>query len=181
MMNVEYCGIEGLKIFSPNVYEDDRGTFMELYKLTDYGITFVQDNLSYSNLGTIRGLHYQVGEHAQGKLVTVLSGSVYDVAVDIREGSPTFGKYHGIFLSKKNKKQFYVPPGFAHGFMTLEEDTCFLYKCTSQYDKNSERSIMWNDSTLNIKWPSHIKDENVLISDKDAIAPKFLEAEVFPR
>jgi dTDP-4-dehydrorhamnose 3,5-epimerase len=179
MMNVEYCEIEGLKIFSPHVFGDNRGCFLELYKLDDYGITFVQDNLSYSSLGTVRGLHYQIGEHAQGKLVTVLSGSVYDVAVDIRSGSPTFGKYRGIFLSKENKKQFYIPPGFAHGFMALEEDACVMYKCTSQYDKASERSILWNDTELNIKWPSHIKDDDILISDKDAIAPHLMDAEIF--
>ena len=180
-MNVEYCELEGLKIFTPNVYDDDRGMFMELYKLTNYGLEFVQDNVSYSKIGTVRGLHYQVGANAQGKLVTVLSGSIYDVAVDIREGSPTFGKYHGLILNKQNKKQFYIPPGFAHGFMALEDETCVLYKCTSQYDRASERSILWNDPTIGIKYPGHINEDSVLISDKDAVAPKLLEADVFPR
>jgi dTDP-4-dehydrorhamnose 3,5-epimerase len=180
-MNVEYCEIEGLKIFSPNVYEDNRGCFLELYKLTDYGITFVQDNVSYSSNGTVRGLHYQIGPNAQGKLVTALTGSIYDVAVDIREGSPTFGKYHGVLLSGKNKKQFYIPPGFAHGFMALEDDTCVMYKCTSQYDKASERSILWDDKNINIKWPSHIKADDISISDKDAVAPTLPDADVFPR
>ena len=167
-MKVEKVNIEGLLVIEPDVFQDSRGYFFESFNLNKYeelgiGIKFVQDNISKSKKGTIRGLHYQVGEFAQGKLCSVIQGSVIDIAVDIRIGSPTYGQHFLIELSDVNKKQIWIPKGFAHGFAVTTEDTIFTYKCTSQYDKASERTIIYNDSDLKINW--QINNPNV--SDKD--------------
>lgn len=173
-MNVIKTNIEGLLIIEPNVFHDPRGFFFESYneqKYKDAGIdyNFVQDNLSLSQKNVLRGLHFQKPPYEQGKLVQVIKGSVLDVAVDIRKNSPTYGQHHSIVLSEENKTQFFVPPGFAHGFITLEDDTLFSYKCTNVYNKESESSIHWNDELLNIHWGV----EDPIVSDKDMLAPLF--------
>ncbi len=170
--------IRDLKVFEPRVFGDDRGYFFESYNahlFKDGGIetVFVQDNQSYSQYGVLRGLHYQRGEHAQAKLVRVSEGEVLDVAVDIREGSPTFGQWYSIRLSAENKKQLFVPRGFAHGFVVLTEVATFMYKCDNLYNKASEGSIRFNDPTLAIDW--EIDASKVQLSEKDAVAPLFGE------
>lgn len=173
-MKVIDTHIEGLKIIEPRVFEDARGFFFESYNkevLKKNGIetTFLQDNLSKSQKNVLRGLHFQKPPFDQVKLVQVIKGAVYDVAVDIRVGSPTFGQYYGIELSEYNKKQFYIPSGFAHGFLTLEDNTIFSYKCSNVYNVESEGSIKWDDEKIGIKWNCN----QPIISDKDAIAPSF--------
>lgn len=177
-MKVEKVNIDGLLVIDPKVFNDDRGYFFESFNSEKYDFitekyTFVQDNISKSKYGTIRGLHYQVGNSAQGKLISVVLGKVIDVAVDIRFGSPTFGKYYEIELSGENKKQFWIPPGFAHGFSVLSEEVIFSYKCTALYNKESERSIIYNDSSLNIDW----KVDKAIVSEKDLEAKRFSEIE----
>lgn len=177
-MNISNTKIEGLKIIEPRVFPDDRGYFYESYnekKYREAGIdaTFVQDNQSFSQKGTLRGLHGQADPFAQGKLVRVLQGRVLDIAVDIRKNSPTYGQYVTIELSGENHKQFWVPPGFLHGFVTLEDDTIFTYKVTNYYDKASEIGVVWNDETLNIDWQTDTS--KVLLSPKDEILPKFAD------
>lgn len=177
-MKVIKTPIEGLLVIEPNVFYDDRGYFFESFnskKYEDAGLNFnfVQDNVSKSNRGTLRGLHYQVGEHAQGKLCQVLLGEVLDVAVDIRFGSPTFGKYFSRLLSEKNRTQLWMPPGFAHGFSVLSEEAIFSYKCTSYYNKESERCIIFDDVDLNIDW----QIDSPTISDKDRLGKRFKEIE----
>ena len=177
-MKITKTEIDGLLIIEPNVFPDERGYFFESFsakRYSDAGIDhkFVQDNISKSAKGTLRGLHYQIGESAQGKLCQVLSGKVLDVAVDIRFGSSTFGKYFAIELSEENKKQFFIPPGFAHGFSVLSEEAVFSYKCTSYYNKESERCIIYNDEQLNINW----KVEQPVVSPKDLLGKKFNEIE----
>ena len=167
-MQVEKTFIDGLLIIKPDVFEDSRGYFFETfsknkYKKTGIDADFVQDNVSKSNKGTIRGLHYQVGEFAQAKICSVLLGSVIDIAVDIRFGSSTFGKYFSIELSDENKSQLWIPAGFAHGFMVKTDDTIFSYKCTAPYHKESERTIIYNDNDLNINW----QIDDPIVSDKD--------------
>jgi dTDP-4-dehydrorhamnose 3,5-epimerase len=163
------CKIKGLYIIEPRVFEDSRGVFYETFNekifLDNIGInlSFVQDNESISKKNVLRGLHFQNPPFAQGKLVRVVSGSVIDVAVDLRQSSDTYGQYELLELSAENKKQFWIPPGFAHGFVALEENTIFNYKCTNYYHPLSERTIQWNDATLNIKW----QVENPIISEKD--------------
>lgn len=169
-------GIEGLVVIEPTVFGDERGFFLESYSRRDFkniGIEeeFVQDNHSKSKKGVLRGLHFQ-WKHAQGKLVRVTAGSVWDVAVDLRRGSSTYGKWYGLELSAKNKKQFYIPKGFAHGFLTLEDNTEFLYKCTDLYYPQYDSGVLWNDSDINIEWPLEqygIKEEDLLLSAKDKI------------
>ncbi len=166
--------IEDLLVVKPDVFEDDRGYFFESYKakiFQDAGINFnfVQDNISKSNKGTIRGLHYQIGEYAQGKLCQVIKGTVLDVAVDIRHDSPTIGKFHTIELSGENHLQFWIPPGFAHGFSVLSDEAIFMYKCTNYYSKEHERAILYNDTYLNIDW----QVDNPIVSEKDLAAKKF--------
>jgi len=166
--------LEGLFLITPRSFPDDRGWFQEAYKRTEFvaaGITetFVQDNLSNSSCGTLRGLHYQRDPSAQGKLVQVLRGAVWDVAVDIRHDSPTFGQWYGVELNSINRRLFYIPAGFAHGFVALTDDTLFSYKCTNEYDKKSEGGILWSDKDLAIEWP--IID--ISVSQKDAILPGF--------
>lgn len=173
-MNVIELEIKGLYIIEPKIFEDDRGYFYESYnrdQLLKYGIDidFVQDNQSLSHKNVLRGLHYQNEPYGQDKLVRVIKGSVIDVAVDIREGSPTYGKWVKVFLSEKNKLSFLIPKGFAHGFITLEDNTIFSYKCSNVYNKQSEGGIIWNDPTIDIDWGVDIED--IIISDKDSILP----------
>jgi dTDP-4-dehydrorhamnose 3,5-epimerase len=166
--------LEGLLIFEPKVFEDSRGYFFEAYNSSvfkDAGINmdFVQDNQSQSSYGVIRGLHYQNNPHAQTKLVRVLVGSILDIAVDIRKTSPTYGKAFVIELSAENKKQLFIPPGFAHGFSVLSEKAVVLYKCDALYNKESEGGIIYNDPALNIDW--QIPADKAIISDKDKLLP----------
>ncbi len=163
---------DGLKLFKPRVFPDNRGYFLETYNSRDFAAfglpeNFAQDNLSSSRLGTIRGLHYQLPPHEQGKLVWVIYGRVKDVAVDIRRGSPTFGKHYSIELSSENHYIFWIPAGFAHGFVTLEENTMFAYKCTQYYQPQAERGIRWDDPDLGIDWGM----QNPIISSKDVTFP----------
>jgi dTDP-4-dehydrorhamnose 3,5-epimerase len=161
-------GFKDLLVIQPLVFEDSRGYFYESYNVKSYsdlGIpeNFVQDNQSLSNKGVLRGLHFQNPPHEQGKLIRVIKGSVLDVTVDIRKNSATYGKHFAIELSEKNKTCLYVPPGFAHGFLTMEDNTIFFYKCSNYYNKASEGTILWNDSDLNINWGI----SNPTLSDKD--------------
>lgn len=169
-MNVIACEIQGLLVIEPKVFGDARGFFMELWNQKNYreaGLhwNFVQDNVSFSRRGTLRGLHFQ-NPQAQGKLVFVLQGEVFDVAVDIRRGSPTFGKWHGLNLSAENKRQFFIPPGFAHGFAVLSETATFAYKCTEFYNPVHELSVAWNDPDIGIQWPL----DGPQLSEKDSRA-----------
>ncbi len=156
-MKVLETNLDGVLLLEPRVFRDQRGWFMETYRTqryADLGILgpFVQDNVSWSTKGSLRGLHYQLTK-PQGKLVMVVKGTVYDVAVDIRKGSPTFGRWYGAELSDENLRQLYIPPGFAHGFCVLSEEAGFLYKCTEVYAPEDERGIVWNDPDLAIPWP----------------------------
>lgn len=175
-IKVTTCEIEGMYTVEPAVYGDERGYFMETYNQQDMAaaglnMTFVQDNQSMSKRGVLRGLHFQK-QYPQGKLVRVIRGEVFDVAVDLREGSPTFGIWHGEILSAENKKQFYIPEGFAHGFYVLSEEAEFCYKCTDFYHPNDEGGIKWNDSDIGIDWPL-IPDQNLILSEKDQNWPSF--------
>ena len=175
-------GIADLLIIEPTVFGDARGFFMEFYNKHDFfenglNMEFVQDNHSKSKKGVLRGLHFQT-KHPQGKLVRVIRGSVWDVAVDLRKNSSTFGKWFGIELSALNKRMFYVPEGFAHGFLTLEDETEFMYKCTDFYHPEDETGIFYNDPSIGIKWPLFeygINGEQMLLSEKDAKLPTFKE------
>ena len=169
-------GIEGLVVIDVKKYGDHRGYFKETYHhkaFEELGLfyNFVQENESYSKKNTLRGLHFQI-KHPQGKLVRVVSGEVYDVAVDLRPGSATYGKWHGVHLSGENNRMFYVPEGFAHGFLVLSEDAVFTYKCTDYYHPEDEGGLLWNDPTLAIDWPVEDPD-SLLISGKDAQLPLF--------
>ena len=173
-MKIEKTELEGVFIITPKVFGDDRGYFFEPFnkkKFTENigSFNFVQDNQSLSSKGVLRGLHFQNPPFEQGKLVRVIRGSVLDVIVDIRKSSHTYGKHFKIILSESNFKMLWIPPGFAHGFETLEDNTIFAYKVTNEYNKESEDCILWNDSTLKIEWET----ENPLVSDKDRIAKKF--------
>jgi len=173
-MEFEKCNIDGLIILKPTIFGDDRGHFYESYNKEVFNkngidVAFVQDNQSLSHKGVLRGLHFQAPPYEQGKLVRVIQGSVLDVALDIRKNSPTYGQHFSITLSGKNHYQFWIPPGFAHGFVTLEDHTIFCYKCTGPYHKDSEGSVLWNDPQLNIKWGI----ENPIISEKDKYAKNF--------
>ncbi len=173
-MNIVPTDITDLYVVEPQVFKDKRGYFFEAHnqkKLKDAGLelTFVQDNESKSQKGVLRGLHFQKPPYAQGKLVRVIKGKVLDVAVDIRKGSPTYGKYHAVEISEENKRMFWIPPGFAHGFATLEDETIFFYKCTNYYHRESEGSILWNDPDLDIDW----QIENPVLSEKDQNSPRF--------
>ena len=177
-ITVETCDIEGLYIITPTVFGDHRGYFMETYNKEDYvaagiEVEFVQDNQSASKQGVLRGLHYQT-KYAQDKLVRVLKGEVFDVAVDLRPGSKTYGKWHGVLLSEENKKQFFVPKGFAHGFLVTSEYAEFSYKCSDFYHPEYDAGILWSDEEIGIEWP--IPDGvEVLVSEKDAKLPKLKE------
>jgi len=170
-MKVVETPLPGVLILEPKVFGDERGFFMETWSRERYGkagidVDFVQDNLSSSRRGVLRGLHFQ-NPLAQGKLVHVLAGEVFDVAVDLRRGSPTFGQWHGVILSGENKRQYWVPPGFAHGFCVTSESALFAYKCTELYAPEHEKSIRWDDPALAIDWP--VADPQV--SEKDRMAP----------
>lgn len=162
--------IEGVYVIEPTVFGDERGYFMETYhqgefKQAGLDLNFVQDNQSKSTKGVVRGLHFQYN-NPQGKLVRVIRGEVFDVAVDLRKNSPTYGKWEAVVLSESNKKQFYVPEGFAHGFMVLSDEAEFTYKCTDFYDPEDEGGILWNDPDIGIEWPVEGLDE-VVLSEKD--------------
>ena len=179
-MQVLQTKIPGLLIIEPKVFKDQRGYFFESYsyrKYQKFGIEneFVQDNVSSSVRGVIRGLHYQLSPYAQGKLIQVLKGKVLDVVVDLRQGSPTFGEHLALELSDENHRQFFVPRGFAHGFSVLSEEVLFSYKCDNYYNKESERGINFNDSSLNIDW--QIPESEIIVSPKDQALPSLEEAE----
>jgi len=167
---IQTCEIEGLYIIEPTVFKDERGYFVETYNQQDFAeagfnMKFVQDNQSMSVKGVLRGLHYQK-QFPQGKLVRVIRGEVYDVAVDIRENSQTYGKWKGVYLSAENKRQFYIPEGFAHGFLVLSQEAEFAYKCTDFYHPGDEGGILYNDEEIGIDWPV-TEDMELIISDKD--------------
>lgn len=175
--------IPELLILKPTVHQDDRGFFLESWRedwLASRGVAagFVQDNHSHSRRGTLRGLHYQLGS-PQGKLVRVVTGEVYDVAVDLRRSSPTFGKWDTVGLSAKNQKQLWIPPGFAHGFYVLSESADLVYKCTEYYDPPQDRSLRWDDPAIGIRWPL-ISGAPPLLSPKDAAAPGLGAADTYP-
>lgn len=166
--------LSGLVIVQPRIFPDGRGSFFETYKYSEYAANgvdalFLQDNHSISSKGVLRGLHFQTGDHGQGKLVRVVRGAVWDVAVDLRPESPTLGQWFGLELSAESRTQFYIPPRFAHGFLTLVDGTEFCYKCTAEYHKASEGGLRWDDPALAIKWP--LDGLKVSISDKDASLP----------
>ena len=169
-IKVTTCDIEGLYVIEPTVFKDERGYFMETYNQNDFkeaglNMTFVQDNQSMSVKGVLRGLHFQK-QYPQGKLVRAVRGTVFDVAVDLRSDSKTYGKWFGVTLSAENKKQFYISPGFAHGFVVLSDEAEFAYKCTDFYHPNDEGGLAWNDPEIGIEWPIDDKTE-LNISDKD--------------
>ena len=190
-MKLTPTDLPGVVIVEPAVFGDDRGWFYESFNeprfhaaLAALGLpaprAFVQDNHSCSGAGVLRGLHYQLPPHAQGKLVRVVKGAAFDVAVDIRSGSPTFGQWTGVHLNAENKRQMWVPEGFAHGFMALEADTHFLYKTTDVYAKACERSIRWDDPTLRVQWPLPAGMSAPLLAPKDAEAPLLAQADLPP-
>lgn len=174
--------IEGVVIVDVKNYGDDRGYFMETYKKPDFvaggiDVDFVQDNQSSSTKGVLRGLHFQIS-HPQSKLVRVVSGEVFDVAVDLREGSSTYGKWEGVILSAENKRQFFIPRGFAHGFLVLSDTAEFCYKCDDVYHPNDEGGLMWNDPSLDITWPAlqgdiEFDSSKIILSEKDKHHPSF--------
>ena len=175
-MEIVKTPIEGLLVIKPKIFTDDRGYFFESWSKVAFEkeglhLNFVQNNQSLSAKDVLRGLHFQNPPFAQGKLVSVIKGAVLDVVVDIRKNSATFGKHFSLVLTGENKTSFWIPPGFAHGFITLEEDTIFSYKCTEVYNKQSEGSIIWNDKYLNIDWGI----ENPNVSEKDAISNTFAQ------
>ena len=170
-IQVERCEIEGLAVITPTVHRDSRGYFVETYNLNDMKeagipVTFVQDNQSMSSKGVLSGLHFQK-QFPQGKLVRALRGTVYDVAVDLREGSETYGKYFGVVLSEENMKQFYIPEGFAHGYYVMSDTAIFAYKCTDFYHPGDEGGVQYNDPEIGIDWPFDPETE-IIISEKDA-------------
>ncbi len=174
-------GIEGLCVLEPTIFEDSRGYFMETYNKKDLAevgidVDFVQDNQSKSSKGVLRGLHAQK-EFPQSKLVRVVNGEVYDVAVDLREGSPTYGKYYGVILSADNKRQFFIPKGFAHGFLVISDEAEFTYKVDDYYHPNDECGVLWSDEEIGIKWPLDriAGAENLNLSDKDKVQPTLKE------
>ena len=173
-MELVKTSIDGLLIIRPDVFKDERGYFFESYNKERFAkaglnMDFVQDNESKSDKGVLRGLHFQKPPYAQGKLVRVIKGSVMDVAVDLRKDSPTYGKWESVVLTEENKLQLWIPEGFAHGFVALEDNTIFNYKCTNVYNKESEGSILWNDPDININW----NIDNPTLSEKDKISPLF--------
>lgn len=179
-MNVIDTEIAGIKIIEPDVHGDNRGWFCETYNAERYkaagiDVDFVQDNESFSSRGVIRGLHWQAGEHCQAKLVRVIKGAVWDVAVDIRKGSPTYGRHVAVVLSESNRRQLFIPRGFAHGFVVLEDDTLFSYKCDNLYCHPSERGMRFDDPVLGIQWPD--VGCELILSDKDKLHPNFSEVE----
>lgn len=182
-MEYKKTAIDGVYIIQPKVFQDQRGYFFESFRQSDFDAnigghtTFIQDNESKSSYGVLRGLHYQKGEFSQAKLVRVIKGKVLDVAVDIRKSSPTFGQYVMVELSEENKTQFFIPRGFAHGFLVMSDEAIFTYKVDNQYAPQSEASIRFDDPDINIEWP--IKAEEMLLSAKDLKAVCLKDAEVF--
>lgn len=182
MIVSETC-LSGVLILEPKVFGDDRGFFYESFNQNEFcnivgaDIDFVQDNHSKSSKNVLRGLHYQT-EHTQGKLVRVIKGAVYDVVVDLRKNSPNYGEWFGLELSSTNKKQLWIPAGMAHGFLVLEDETEFVYKCTDYYHPQSERSLLWNDPTVGINWPID-EPQLLLISDKDQKGELFENTHAF--
>ena len=181
--HIEDSKISGIKIITPKIYKDDRGYFFESFNANDFKklglpIKYLQENQAYSKKGTIRGLHYQL-KYPQGKLVRVIQGEVFDVAVDIRRGSPTFGKYDGLHISDKNNKIMYIPEGFAHGYVVLSETAIFQYKCTEIYHPEDEYGLLWNDKDLKIQWPVI----NPILSNKDKSLPslQFVNKKYLPK
>lgn len=179
MVEIKKTSIEGVLIIEPKVFGDDRGYFMETYNEPEFkakGVPydFVQDNQSKSTKGVLRGLHYQIN-HPQAKLVRVLEGEVFDVAVDLRKGSPTYGKWEGVLLSGENKKMFMIPRGFAHGFVVLSDTAIFAYKCDDVYHPNDEGGIMWNDPDIGVQWPF---EGEPLLSEKDKHHVPFKESKI---
>lgn len=177
-MKIISTKLPGVRIIEPKVFGDNRGFFFETWNQARYAecglpVNFVQDNISFSQRGVLRGLHFQ-NPHTQGKLVYVLQGEVFDVAVDIRVGSPTFGEWVGVTLSAENKRQFYIPEGFAHGFCVISETALFSYKCTDMYSPPSEHGVSWNDPDLNITWPIG----NPILSVKDEKYPRLKDVSV---
>lgn len=181
-MNYIQTEIDGVWIIEPKVFNDARGYFMEAFKEEEFranigDVHFVQDNESKSSFGVLRGLHYQKGEYSQAKLVHVIKGKVLDVAVDLRRSSPTFGKYVSVELSEENKRQFFIPRGFAHGFLVLSEEAIFTYKVDNGYAPQAEASIRFNDETIGIDWP--VAESQLMLSEKDGHAVSFKDAEYF--
>lgn len=181
-MNYIQTEINGLWLIEPKVFSDSRGYFMEAFKKDEFEkyigkVDFMQDNESKSTFGVLRGLHYQKGEYSQAKLVRVIKGEVLDVAVDLRRSSPTFGKHVSVVLNEENKRQFFIPRGFAHGFLVLSEEAIFTYKVDNAYAPQSEASILYCDESLAIDWP--IADFQAIMSEKDKQAKAFREAEYF--
>ena len=181
-MNYIETEIQGVYVLEPRVFQDARGYFMETWNQADFDkhigkVTFIQDNESKSSYGVLRGLHYQKGEFSQAKLVRVIKGRVLDVAVDIRRSSPTFGKYVLAELSEENKRQLFIPRGFAHGFLVLSDEAVFTYKVDNVYAPQAEAGIKWNDEEIAIEWPIDPKD--LILSEKDTRALSLKEAEVF--
>ena len=178
-MRVKETPLKDCYIIEPTLFEDNRGYFYEKFnekkfeELTGMNGHFVQDNISKSSYGVLRGLHLQKGEYAQAKLVSCVEGKVWDIAVDLREDSPTFGKWFGVELTDENKLQFYIPRGFAHGFVVLSETAVFSYKCDNFYCKEAEGGVIWNDENLQIDWKISPKD--ILLSEKDKVQPAFYE------
>ena len=182
-MQITATALPGVLILEPKVFADERGFFLESFSQRAFdaavgqGFTFVQDNHSRSQRGVLRGLHYQVPPHAQGKLVRVVRGSTFDVAVDIRQGSATFGRWFGATLDAASNRQMWIPAGFAHGFLALEDDTHFLYKTTDYYARDCERAVRWDDPAIGIEWPN--VGGAPLLAAKDAAAPPLAQAETF--
>jgi len=181
-MNYIQTEIDGVWLIEPKVFSDERGYFMEAFKQEEFEanigpVNFVQDNESKSSFGVLRGLHYQKGEYSQAKLVRVIKGEVLDVAVDLRKSSPTFGKHVSVLLSEENKRQFFIPRGFAHGFAVLSEEAIFTYKVDNKYTPQAEASILYNDATLGIDWP--LTDSQMVLSSKDREGTAFKNAAYF--
>lgn len=179
--NFNETKIDGVYIIEPKVFGDNRGYFMESYNKEHFeeaglNMTFVQDNESKSSKGVLRGLHFQK-RYSQGKLVRVTKGEVFDVAVDLRIGSPTYGHWEGVILNDENKKQFYIPEGFAHGFLVLSDEAVFNYKCTNFYSPEYDGGVMWNDPEINIEWPLY-RIENILLSEKDKVHPNLKDLDL---
>ncbi len=181
-MIVTETKLKGCFICQPNVFQDERGYFLESFnqqvfnKFTKTSTTFVQDNESFSTRGVLRGLHYQKGEYAQAKLVRIIKGKVLDIALDIRTDSETFGKHVSIELSEENRTQIFLPRGFAHGFVVLSDKAIFSYKCDNYYNKESERGIIYNDPVLNINW--QLPEQEIVVSEKDKLLPSLENAEL---
>lgn len=181
-MEIKETNLKGCFVIQPKIFRDQRGSFYESFNQNEFNrklnlnIQFVQDNESLSTKGVLRGLHYQRGEFAQAKLVRVVKGRILDVVVDIRKNSKTFGQYFSIELTATNLKQLFIPRGFAHGFIVLEDNTVFSYKCDNYYNKSSEAGIIYNDSELNIDWK--IKKQDIILSEKDKELPSFKNAQL---